>query len=410
MKELNLNRQNHMEPDFRILNDMRNNLEELIHTEMETYSSDWYEIICAIIRFQNEDGGFNLLDSYQIESDCRVEFCHEPTYICTALLIRTLLWKKELFTGKENVILSRALYMCCARGLQGHGFDGLKDYIKAVNYFVSCDVNAFLIKYPNMCEEFTEMFRNIKRDFAERVENKDFYGAWGDDYEVEIRKIHEYFNNIPVFVYGTLLKGENNHNAYLKESVFVGEGNIVGYEMYDLGYYPGIVSGKGNVLGEVYYVTEETLSRIDILEGEGSLYIKTWVRVRMKNGKRVAAWVYVYNHCVDGCSKIDGRYGHDEMVWYVSYGSNMLEERLKYYITGGICSFNGMSYSACNDRTLPCESRKVEIPFDMFYSNYGMHTQYLGKLRIWYIQKIPYHMMKKIVQNLLLLRKVIVNQ
>ena len=81
---------------------------------------------------------------------------------------------------------------------------------------------------------------------------------------------------------------------------------------------------------------------------------------------------YVYNHCVDGCNKIEGRYGQDEMVWYVSYGSNMLEERLKYYITGGTCLFNGMSYFACNDRTLPCESRKVEIPFDMFYSNYGM--------------------------------------
>ena len=262
--------------------------------------------------------------------------------------------------------------MCCARGLQGHGFDGLRDFIKAVNYFISCDVKIFLEQYPDMCEEFTEMFRKIQLHIADRVAKQEFYGAWGEDYEADIRKIHNYFEKTPIFVYGTLLKGERNHNVYLRDSIYAGKGKIFGYEMYNLGHYPGIIAGYGTVPGEVYYVTAGALEEINRLEGEGSLYIKTIVMVKMENGESLAAWGYVYNHSVAGCSRIEGRYGKDETVWYVSYGSNMLEERLKYYIAGGICRYNGKRYSPCTDQTLPCESRTVEIPYDMYFSNYDM--------------------------------------
>ena len=115
---------------------------------------------------------------------------------------------------------------------------------------------------------------------------------------------------IPIFVYGTLMKGFYNHVAYLKDSAFVGEGSIFGYEMYNLGRYPGIIEGMGVVLGEVYLVTKEELDRIDILEEEGSLYVKQLATVTMlESGKMTEAWVYICNRSIDGCDRIYGKYG-----------------------------------------------------------------------------------------------------
>lgn len=59
----------------------------------------------------------------------------------------------------------------------------------------------------------------------------------------------------------------------------------------------------------------------------------------------------------------------DNLVWYVCYGSNLLEERFKTYIEGGLCKYNGRTYKGCNDKTLPKGSKPVMIPYDMYLGN-----------------------------------------
>ena len=146
MKKINLNRQNHRRPNFKTLRDMKDYLEKLIDGKVEENELAWKEVLHEIVDFQDEDGSFKLLDSYRIESDCRGAFCHEPTYICTALLMKALLKDERALDGRVMEILPPAMHMCCARGLQGHGFDALKGLIHAVDYFIRCDVNAFLKK------------------------------------------------------------------------------------------------------------------------------------------------------------------------------------------------------------------------------------------------------------------------
>ena len=114
-------------------------------------------------------------------------------------------------------------------------------------------------------------------------------------------------NNTYVFVYGTLMKNYRNH-GYLETSTYIGDGSIEGYEIYDLGRYPGIIEGSGTVFGEVYQVTEETVEKLDYLEEEGDLYIKKPEMVKLDNGETLEAMVYVYNKSVSGCKKLDGRY------------------------------------------------------------------------------------------------------
>ena len=165
MKEMKLVRLNHEEPEMKMLEQMRNYFEELIHSHNSFSEDNWRKLVYDLVGFQGEDGGFNLLDSYRIETDCAIYYCYEPTYIGAALLMKAFLIDPNFLTGKEEMILKDALHACCARQLSGHGFDWLRDMIKAINYFISCDVKVFLEKYPNLCPEFTKMFAEIKNNF-----------------------------------------------------------------------------------------------------------------------------------------------------------------------------------------------------------------------------------------------------
>ena len=79
-----------------------------------------------------------------------------------------------------------------------------------------------------------------------------------------------------VFVYGTLLKGEGNHDV-LGGSVLVGGGRTLPcFALHDLGAFPGLVAdGKHAVDGEVYAVGPDVLARLDKLEGHPKFYRRT---------------------------------------------------------------------------------------------------------------------------------------
>lgn len=309
MKTIKLIRQSQEELNMDLLESLRSSLEALIYSDIDFCSEEWHKMRDKIIDFQVENGSFNLLDTFQVESDCRVYYCYESTYICTALLMKTHLEDRDFFAGNQN-ILARALEMCCDRGLRGHGYDAFCGQIKALDYFIRCDVNEFLNLYPDLSPKFTGLIEDIKRIFALRSQNKHYYESWGENYSEDILRIDAYFKNERyVFVYGTLMKGQKNHDAFLKEGQYIGAGTIEGYDIYDLGYYPGIIVGTDKVIGEVYRVDEDTERTLDRLEDEGSLFIKTPVNVRMDDGANCASVAYVYNRSVKGCTNIVGRYG-----------------------------------------------------------------------------------------------------
>lgn len=100
---------------------------------------------------------------------------------------------------------------------------------------------------------------------------------------------------IKVFVYGTLMKNGYNHQYYLKGQKYMGQAILSGYALYNLGSYPGIIADETEqVLGELYEIDLKMLRRLDILEGNGSLYIRQPVKVRIQDEK-VDAEVYVWN-------------------------------------------------------------------------------------------------------------------
>ncbi|WP_298523165.1 gamma-glutamylcyclotransferase [uncultured Methanobrevibacter sp.] len=364
MNRLILKRQKTNEPRLDELFEIISDLRDFLSEDPNINDIDWNRNLNAVLDFQDSDGSFKLFDSYNIPSDARVDFCHIPTYICTAILIKAYLAYPQDFTLREKSALSRGLEASCARNLRGHGYEGFKGQIEALNIFISAGLREFLDIHPDLCPQFSELIGNIITHFRELESKKDFLGSWGESYEEEIREINEYFSHRNVFVYGTLLKGEANH-SYLENSTLLGTAFIEGYDLYDVGWYPAIVPGDGLIIGELYNVPESDIPAIDRLEGEGSLYRKQCERVIL-NGKTIFAFIYVYLGDVSSLRRIPT--WNRDYVWYVSYGSNTLKERFLCYIKGG--SFEGSRYHpSCGDDSLPLAVKAVDIPFDMYFGN-----------------------------------------
>ena len=98
-----------------------------------------------------------------------------------------------------------------------------------------------------------------------------------------------------LFVYGTLRRGQRN-NHLLGKSLHYGTCYIDG-TMYSLGGFPFINTTKpGIVLGEVFEVNDETLARIDYLEGYSGVEDNNFYeRIQVPCTLGVDVYVYVQN-------------------------------------------------------------------------------------------------------------------
>ncbi len=133
-----------------------------------------------------------------------------------------------------------------------------------------------------------------------------------------------------MFVYGLLRFGFSLHKRFLGLHRLVGVGYVDGFEMYELGGYPGVVRGGGRVWGEVYDVPPSILREIDAAE---TGYSRERVSVVMAplpdmGGPRVEAWMYVWRGGVDPSARIPGgdyslARNLDPVIPYFSYGRNM---------------------------------------------------------------------------------------
>lgn len=97
-----------------------------------------------------------------------------------------------------------------------------------------------------------------------------------------------------VTVYGTLKNGHGNHGL-LNGSNFIGN-TIVEGKMFSLGGFPGVrLDEPGTFHAEVYEVDEETLAKLDILEGVPHLYTREIVIVTTHDGCILNSYIYQYN-------------------------------------------------------------------------------------------------------------------
>ena len=116
----------------------------------------------------------------------------------------------------------------------------------------------------------------------------DAYDAWG----FETDKLESWADDGThlVFVYGTLRRGRGNYQRLLTTSEWLGEHVVSGWDMYDLGAFPAVIRGTGDVTGDVFRVSPATFNRLDMLEGYPRFYDRELIRTPVGD-----AWVYCHN-------------------------------------------------------------------------------------------------------------------
>lgn len=342
---------------------------------------DINKFIISLIEEQDDNGFWGLISSPKVDGDIRFHYWYIPTYTATAFMIAYYMENKNetiKIPGFEEA-LRKGLEASTGRGLKGHGFEDIKGRLDSIELFAKAGVTEFIKYHGEISPKFSAMIRDIINWLWNSVNSGNTRGAWGEDYGSEMERIQKLLiskEEIVVFVYGTLMKGKSNHNFYLSNAEFMGNATVEGFELYDLGSYPGIVFSKeGKVKGELYKIDSNTLIGLDALEGEGTLYKRKCTKAFLEGGGVCNSFIYVYNLSVSGRHKVEyenqpwGSSGKTEYVWYAAYGSNMLYERFLFYIRGGECRLNSKYYTGCRDKSLPEDHMQISIPYNMYYGN-----------------------------------------
>ncbi len=102
---------------------------------------------------------------------------------------------------------------------------------------------------------------------------------------------------VRIFVYGTLRKGECR-NYILSDCQFLGYAKAKGFVLYNIGAFPGMVEGEGEVIGEVYEIPKDLLEKLDWVEGVPDLFRREIIEVRLEDGQTISVYAYIYNRGV----------------------------------------------------------------------------------------------------------------
>lgn len=342
----------------------------------------------------NAEMGFWGFDEPEnMPSDARVMYFYTPTYIAIGMLLNTKLNYPE--TVKQiagfDVALKKGLLASTGRGFQGHGYDNLDGLIKVLNIFVLAKAHIFVELYPNYCQKFTKLFKESLQYCERLIKTNKTKGDWGEDYSIQLNCLlqaaapQDYLKlmsekkgqKVYLFVYGTLMSTNRSNRAYLDDAEYLGKFTLDGYELYDLGSYPGIVEGNDKVKGELYAVSIDKLDDIDRYEGEGFLYTRKMVQILGEGNEKLNAYTYVYNKPVTGSMKINYEnqpwyqgiakaINNSNLLWYACYGSNINKERFMKYIEG------------CSDKTPPRDERPFIFDYPIYFSNNSPSWDYKG--------------------------------
>lgn len=212
-----------------------------------------------------------------------------------------------------------------------------------------------------------------------------------------------------IFVYGTLLNGERNHN-YLNGAVLIYKHAWVHGKLYDTSFgYPVMkLNNKEKVYGEVYRITDKQLKMINELEGyqengAGNLYERITTAAYNNRGESIKVLTYVTGRVLENAIDVIPfgnwkvyTYLQQIPVYYFAYGSCMDNERFKlanvdeYFsaITGkAILEGHGFRFSKSTDDggkadIIEAQKEQVEgvvyqIPdeaIDYLYEREGVYT------------------------------------
>ena len=129
---------------------------------------------------------FGLDEPENMPGDARVDFFYRPTYLGAAIIIRSVLLHPELLERAQvrlccQKALPGILLACTGRGFSGHGYDGLRGVIETLTVFTKAGTAQFVEKYPDICNEFSDLYTSSMNMIEERVRTDTVKNEWGED-------------------------------------------------------------------------------------------------------------------------------------------------------------------------------------------------------------------------------------
>lgn len=142
-----------------------------------------------------------------------------------------------------------------------------------------------------------------------------------------------------VGVYGTLKTGQHN-NGYMNGALSLGIGHTSNQYPLIIAGLPYLINEEGvghNVEVEVFSVDDQTLRRLDMLEGHPTWYKRERVLIEMESGDTLSVWVYFNIE-----EKVERRELHDR------YPANSSEVGTHCSLCYSACEFDGYSSYQCS--------------------------------------------------------------
>jgi hypothetical protein len=254
--------------------------------EEESYADLTFEELCA---FQDEDGSFKLLDSYEVPGDARVDFCHTPTYIGSAILMKKYLDGEVSLKDK----LEKALGASLKSGLLGHGYDAESGRISAMNIFIKGGLREFLENHYYICPEFHDLVHNIVHQYNSNLFWGHTKGTWGEDYASEWQEI---VDNLKLSRRLYIAYGSNMDRTQMltrcPNAILTGKTYLENWEL-TMPHYANIERKEGKKTPAlVWQITKKDEAALNRYEGYPKAYDKINIIVNI-DGRPVSAMAYV---------------------------------------------------------------------------------------------------------------------
>lgn len=351
--------------------------------EAEAYTHLTREQLSALLysaaALQTESGHLSLFEDPTMPGDARTDIIYKPSYAIATIAIYTLRSYPDVFDKELHRFFRDLLEGAFQHGIIGHGIESEETVRRTLLMLCKAGVRDFLANNPNSYPAFAKAINRHMEyylELAKQIDEKQIIvtanGFSPNSINHLVKELVAYWNGFvhPVFVYGTLMKGERAARM-LSNCIFGGHFQLKDYAMYNLGAYPGICPCIGeSVLGELYFVSDDVIPQLDQYEGEGYLYRRTVVQL-CSSSSTFTAEAYVYNQDISNCKKMREIWNaeDEDLVWYAGYGSNLSDERFSCYISGGICAENGRNYKGSSDPTPARVIKKRSFPGSLYFGN-----------------------------------------
>lgn len=114
-----------------------------------------------------------------------------------------------------------------------------------------------------------------------------------------------------LFVYGTLKREEWSRDFIAWANFISKDAEVEGFDLFQLGVFPGAKPGKGVVKGHLAKLDQALLSALDHYEGHPHFFKRELVHVKVKDNDKLdgEAWMYIFQPDVSGYPQLkDGEW------------------------------------------------------------------------------------------------------